>query len=559
MWKTSDAHTSCYLFHKMVWKGGGHEKVKDETKKRRANHAAYMREWRRKQKEKKAAASVCLRSAAEYEPDLDGFFAWAEAKLKVPSGPLQGEPFLIDDWQQHFLREAHTARESGLSVARKNGKSGLIAAYVLGHLVGPLNRPDWRGVVISLTGELAKELRLAISLTAEASGFEIIDRQTPQPGRVEGDRGAAVKFLASDRATGHAIGSDLAIIDEAGLLEETHRELWNAVLSSTSGRNGRLLCISIQGMGPMFKEMRDRAQRGVCWHEYAAPLTAAIDQPQTWHAANPGLRRGIKSMEYMRDMAQRALDSPADQPSFRAYDLNQPQDPSRESLCSLTDWMACVHKEPAPRRGPCVIGFDLGGASSMTALCAFWPATGRAEAWGAFPSTPNLIDRGARDGVGGLYQRMADRGELKVYPGRVTPVGEFLLDCADQLKNQEVSAAGCDRYRAAEAAQALQQAAISWPMVYRGQGASAGADGSHDVRAFQRYVLRADWSMAESLLFESAVRESSIRRDPAGNPALERSRSRGRIDVLQAGVIAAGLGELLLGTIGLPRARVVLA
>ena len=525
-----------------------------------------MREWRKKRKQKTAknsknsAASVCLRSdGAEYAADLDGFFAWAADKLRVPSGPLQGEPFLIDGWQQEFLREAHGSRESGLSVARKNGKSGLIAAYLLGHLVGPLNRPDWRGVVVSLTGELAKELRLAIVLTAEASGFELQDRQTPAPGRVEGTRGAAVKFLASDRATGHAIGSDLAIIDEAGLLDEAHRELWNAVLSSTSGRNGRLLCISIQGTGPMFRELRDRAGRGVCWHEYAAPLTAAIDQPATWHAANPGLKRGIKSFEYMRDMAQRALDSPADQPSFRAYDLNQPQDPSRESLCSLTDWMACVHKQAAPRRGPCVIGYDLGGASSMTALVAFWPATGRAEAWGAFPSVPNLIDRGKRDGVGGLYQRMADRGELAVYPGRVTPVGDFLRDCAARLEHVEVSAAGCDRYRMAEAQQAMQTGHVHWPMVFRGQGASAGADGSHDVRAFQRAVLRAFWSMEESLLFESAVRESSIRRDGAGNPALERSRSRGRIDVLQAGVIAAGLGELLLGTLGAPPARVVLA
>ena len=529
--------------------------MNDAEKKK--NHAAYMRDWRKKQKEKKFAASSCLRP--EYAPDLDGFFRWAEAELKVPSGPLQGEPFLIDDWQQSFLREAHGSRESGLSVARKNGKSGLIAAYALGHLVGPLNRPDWRGVVVSLTGELAKELRLAIALTAEASGFAISDRATPAPGRVEGDRGAAVKFLASDRATGHAIGSDLAIIDEAGLLEESHRELWNAILSSTSGRNGKLLCISIQGTGPMFRELRDREGRGVCWHEYAAPLSAPIDQPATWHAANPGLRRGIKSTAYMRDMAARALQSPADQPSFRAYDLNQPQDPSREALCSLTDWMACVAKEPAPRRGPCVLGFDLGGSSSMTALVAFWPASGRAEAWGAFPSTPNLIDRGARDGVGGLYQRMADRGELRVYPGRVTPVGEFLKDCAAALEGQEVAGAGCDRYRIAEAQQAMQEAGIVWPMIYRGQGASAGADGSHDVRAFQRAVLRAFWSMAESLLFESAVRESSIRRDGAGNPALERSRSRGRIDVLQAGVIAAGLGELLTGQIGLPPARVVLA
>ena len=33
-------------------------------------------------------------------------------------------------------------------------------------------------------------------------------------------RGARLDILASDRATGHAVGGDLAIIDEAGLMPE---------------------------------------------------------------------------------------------------------------------------------------------------------------------------------------------------------------------------------------------------------------------------------------------------------------------------------------------------
>ena len=83
---------------------------------------------------------------------------WAEAKLKVPTGPLQGQPFRIAPWQRRYLVQALAPgiREAGLSVARKNGKSSLIAALLLAYLVGPLNSRLWRGIVVSLTGHLGR-------------------------------------------------------------------------------------------------------------------------------------------------------------------------------------------------------------------------------------------------------------------------------------------------------------------------------------------------------------------------------------------------------------------
>ena len=45
------------------------------------------------------------------------------------------------------------------------------------------------------------------------------------------------------------------------------------------------------------------------------------------------------------------------------------------------------------------------------------------------------------------------------------------------------------------------------------------------------------------MLLANAIAESAIRRDDAGNPALDKGRSRGRIDALQAGVIALGIGR----------------
>ena len=139
---------------------------------------------------------------------------------------------------------------------------------------------------------------------------------------------------------------------------------------------------------------------------------------------------------------------------------------------------------------------------------------------------------------------MAERGELKVYEGRVTPVSAFLQDCAARLAGERVLAAGSDRYRKSEAMQVLDGANLRWPITWRGMGASAKADGSHDVRAFQRLVLSGNLRTVENLLLDTAIAASVIRRDGAGNPALDQGSKAGRIDALSAAVIAAGLAEI---------------
>ena len=522
---------------------------KDDNAKR-----LYQRELMRKRRAAaKAGAAVAVSPSAPASNPALAFVEWAESTLIVPTGPKRGQPFRIPEWQREYVRQALAdgVREAGLSVARKNGKSGLIAALALAYLAGPLNAEYWRGLVVSLTGGLAKELRDAVQFTAEASGVgkSITVYRSPAPGRIEGLRGSRLDILASDRATGHAVGGDLAIIDESGLMPEAQRALWAALASSLSGRDGRLWAISIRGDGPMFRELSERADgAAVRFIEHAAPVDAAIDDVSAWHAANPGLADGIKSESYMRDAARRSLASPADQAAFRAYDLNQPQAPSREMIVSLNDWQGCiVAADDLPARaGECVLGFDLGGSSSMTAAVALWPRTGRVEAWGAFPTIPELSERSKADAVGSLYVQMHERGEVSVYEGRVTPAAAFLADVAARLAGEHIVAAGADRYRRAEAIDALAASGARWPVVWRGQGASATADGSADVRAFQRLVLGGKLRLVESLLLASAITESSIRRDVSGNPAIAKARENGRIDALSAAVIACGLGERVL-------------
>ena len=516
-----------------------------EAKPKKPSRAAYMRAYRARKREERARCPRPL-PAPKPQRNVGGdIVKWAADKLRVPMGPMIGQPFVMPDWQAQFTEHAFGdgVFEAGLSVARKNGKSGWLAAVFLYFLDGPGNRPEWRGIVTSLTGVLAGELREAVRLTAEVSGLSVRSYRSPTPGRIVGRQGARLDFLAADKGTGHAFGADIAAIDEAGLLPENRRPLWNAVKSSVSARAGRFIAISIRGDGPMFGEMAQRAQAtpALVWNEYAADPAAAVDDRAAWRAANPGLGT-IKSERYMEDMARAVLAVPADEPTFRAYDLNQPQSPSREMIVPVSAWAACAGEQP-PRDGPCIVGLDLGGSTSMTAAVALW-RNGRMEAMGAFPTVPDLADRGKGDGVGTRYLTMARRGELLTMGHKVTPVHEFLTEFAGRLNGTKVMACGLDRYRQAEAEEAFLACNLRWPLVFRGQGAHAHADGSHDVRAFQKAVLSRHVFPGDSMLMEHAIAESSVRRDPLGNPSLDKSRANGRIDPLQAAVIATGLNAL---------------
>lgn len=517
--------------------------------------AVYMREYRaRKRAERLAAAEAeaDARPKARAEPDAGNLIDWIEDRLKVPNGPLAGKPFVVADFQAEWIAGALAdgVQEAGMSIARKNGKSGVIAAVLLAGLCGPLNFDQWRGVVTSLTGALAKELRDAIMLTAAASGLDdaLTLHKSPPPGLILGRRKSRLDILAADKATGHAIGSDLAVIDEGGLLQERQRGLWNAIYSSISGRNGRFWSISIQGDGPMFAELEQRGgSEGVFFRRWSCPMDRELDNEEGWHLANPGLATGIKQLGYMRRAASRAIAAPGNEQHFRAHDLNQDVDPERQVIVSLNDYRRCANAGVAPLEGECVLGFDLGGAASMTAAAAFCPGNGAIRVWGAFGDDPKLTERARNDRMGTLYDRMQRQGELKLYPGRVTPAARFIADVFEEVtKTCNVLAVGADRFRRAEASQAFGDAGL--PPVkafWRGQGASATADGSHDVRAFQALVQEGTLRPGGSVMLEAAIANSVLRFDGAGNPALDKSGKTARIDALSAAVIACGIGTLI--------------
>ena len=323
---------------------------KDATAARIAARERKRRQRAREKAARSKAAVLAFPGPSASDPVGD-LAAWAAATLKVPPGhPLAGQPMALPDFAEDFLRAGWDAHESALSMGRKNAKSAICAVLALGHLVGPLRSAGWRGAIASVSKEKASELRGQVAAIVESSGLddEVTIRRSPYPGEISSTTGR-LEVLSSDRTAGHSSSFDLVIVDETGLLPERSRELLAGLRSSVSAKAGRVMHISVRGDSPLFAEVLENPAN-VC-HVFAAPDGCALDDTAAWHAANPGLAT-IKQLGYMRAEVERVRGAPTDEPSFRAFDLNEALSPTREMILSPDDLRGCFTDDPPGRAGP---------------------------------------------------------------------------------------------------------------------------------------------------------------------------------------------------------------
>ena len=279
---------------------------------------------------------------------------------------------------------------------------------------------------------------------------------------------------------------------------------------------------------------------------HACEKTDPLFHKASWAKACPSLRHGMPSLlAEIRAEAVRVKKNPSLLPSFKALRLNLGTAPvARNHVLDAETWQA-AESSTVERSGPYVLALDLGDGAAQSAACGYWRRTGRLEALAAFPAVPHsLKGRGLKDGVGALYARCEERGELFTTPGRAVDVGLLLRRVLASWGRPVAIVA--DRYRETDLRQALD--AVHFPqadLILRGQG---WKDGAADVRGFRRAVLDGEVSPLPSLLLRAALAEAVTLPDPAGNEKLSKGteggrRLRARDDSAAAAILAVAEGS----------------
>jgi phage terminase large subunit-like protein len=475
--------------------------------------------------------------------------AFIETLLKVPEGELVGQPMILDPFQRRFITEIydnpHGTRRAYLSIARKNGKSGLIAGILLAHIAGPeatLNTQIVSGAMSR--DQAALVFNLACKMIQLSPELQPWVRIVPSSKRLIGlARNVEYRALAADGRTAHGLSPALAILDEVGQVRGPQSDFVDAIITS-QGAHANPLLIAISTQAPndndLFSIWLDDAKssqdkRIVC-HLYQADKDAGVMDKGGWRSANPAMGT-FRSLKDVEEQAERASRMPSFEPTFRNLVLNQRVEMSAPFV-SKSVWMA--NAEPVNEDvffdAPVYVGLDLSAKNDLTAmvLMAF---DGRKWHVKSYFWTPEkgIFDRAKRDRA--PYDVWRDQGFIRAIPGASIDYEAVAREIADILDGMHVQAVAFDRWRIDLIKKELTDIGVEIPLVEFGQGFR---DMAPAIDNLETMLLNEQIAHGVNPVLTMCMANAKIEQDAAGNRKLNKQKATGRIDGAVALVMAAG-------------------
>lgn len=465
----------------------------------------------------------------------------------TPDGAQVGKPLKLADFQKEFIRAVYDnpagTRRAYLSIARKNGKSGLVAGLLLAHLVGPEAKLNSQIVSGAMSrDQAALVFNLAAKMVQLSPKLSDIVRIVPSGKRLLGlPLNTEYRALAADGKTAHGLSPVLAILDEVGQVRGPRSDFVDAIVTSQGAHeNPLMLVISTQAASDadLLSIWLDDAQasndpRMVC-HLYAAPADCELDDVDAWEAANPALRK-FRSLDDLAEQMKQAKRMPSMENSARNLLLNQ-RVSTESPFVSPDVWKTCggiVSLEDTP----VYCGLDLSARTDLTALVIIGKV---GDVWHVIPHfwTPEqgIAERARRDRA--PYDLWAQQGFLHTTPGATVDYEFVAKDMARILEGLDVQAVAYDRWRIDLLRKELERIGADLPLVEWGQGYK---DMSPALEALEAELLNARIAHGNHPVLTMCAANAVTTKDPAGGRKLDKARATGRIDGMQALAMAMGV------------------
>ena len=470
-----------------------------------------------------------------------------ESFCRVPEGALVGQPMTLADFQKDFIRDTYDnpagSRRAILSIARKNGKTGLIAGLLLAHLVGPEARQNSQIVSGAMSrDQAALVFNLASKMVMQSPRLVDLVRIVPSGKRLIGlPLNVEYKALAADGKTAHGLSPVLAILDEIGQVRGPQSDFVDAITTGQGAHADPLLiAISTQAANDsdLLSVWIDDAKasgdpRTVC-RVYEAPKDCELLDEAAWSAANPALGT-FRSLDDLREQMAQAARMPSMANTARNLLLNQRV--SLDSPFISPDVWARGAFEMPPFDGPVYAGLDLSARVDLTALVLIGQVDG---VWCVQPHfwTPKvgLQDRERRDRA--PYTAWVQQGFLRVCDGAAIDYEQVANDMATILADVDIQAVAFDRWRIDVLRRELDRLGLELPLVEWGQGFK---DMSPALDALEAALLNEEVAHGNHPVLTMCAANATTTKDPAGNRKLDKSRPTGRIDGLVAMAMAFGV------------------
>lgn len=475
---------------------------------------------------------------------------------RVPEGAKVGEPIVLAEFQRRFILEVYDnpagTRRAYLAIARKNGKSALIACLLLAHLAGPEKKLNSQIVSGARSRDQASLVfSLAAKMVSLSPELTKVVRIVPSGKRLIGlVDNVEYRALAAEGTTAHGLSPVLAILDEVGQIKGPQDDFIDAITTSQGAHEAPLL-IAISTQAPtdadLFSVWLDDAERSgdpsIVSHVYTAPEDCEVDDPKAWQAANPalGLFRSLRDVE---EQAAQAKRMPSSENTFRVLTLNQRVN-MVSAFVSPAVWKdnAGQPNDEAFLAGPVYGGLDLSATTDLTSLVL----TAR-DRDGVLHVRPyfwipqdSVIEASRRDRE--PYDVWVRDGMLRTTPGKVIDYAFVARDIGALTADLPIAKIAFDRWRMDRMQAALDAAGVVLPLIAWGQGC---ASMSPALDALEADLLQGRLRHGGNLPLAMCAKNAVAVANPAGDRKLDKSKATGRIDGLQALAMAEGVeaGEL---------------
>ena len=450
-------------------------------------------------------------------------------------------------WDTERKRYVRRYRELYLFIARKNGKTELLAGIVLYLLVGD--------------GEQSAEIYgLALDRDQASQVYRVASRMVELNPTLSG-RLQLVKYARRivDPKTasfysvtaGDALGSlggnpHGAYIDE--LLTQPSRDLYDVLKTGWGARSQPVLLMATtaendpNGFAASEREWSERVIEEPSLDPRRLVVMYRTDpeedwtSPAVWRKANPALGDFL-DIRVLEDECNKAVANPAAERAFRQYRLNQPSQQTGRAI-KLPVWDRTAGEVPwdhlltVHAGRACFAGLDLASTSDLASYAlVFATETGFACLWRHFAPEAQLVPLDRR--TGGMASVWTASGALELTEGDVIDYGAIIEALEADRERVDISEIAFDPWGATQLSQTLQDR--GWPLVQFRQGFASMAAPTAE---FLRLVSAGNFHHGGNPVARWEAANLVTRSDPAGNLKPDKAKSMDKID----GIVAAIMG-----------------
>ncbi len=470
----------------------------------------------------------------------------------------------LEAFQRKFIVEVYDnpagTSQGILSIARKNGKSALIAALVLVHLVGPEARQNSQ---IVSGARSRKQASIVFNLAAKMASLDDTLRKIIKPipslkTLIGLTMNTTYEALAAEAGTAHGLSPALAILDELGQVRGDTDPFVEAIETAQGAYDDALtLVISTQAatdadmLSVRIDDALNSGDPKIVCHLYVADDDCDLDDPEQWERANPAM--GVfRSRIELETQATKAKRMASFESSFRNLYLNQRVNVN-SPFVARSVWDACGGRLADWGTAPVYAGLDLSSTSDLTAFVAVAMVGGH---WHVRPTfwlpSEGLAEKARADRT--PWHRWAREGWLQTTPGRSVEYEYVAAWLRRFVDNHNVRKIGFDRWGMKHLTPWLIKAGFDDAEIEQlfegfGQGFGSMSPALRDLESalLEKKMVLGEFDPGDGVLraghpvLNACAANAVVTLDPAGNRKLNKAKATGRIDGLVALAMATGI------------------